>query len=189
MSRRVDAGLISSLGPYRSTLAEIARINIEVARGAQVRARACWEEEGETSSTFFLRLEKKRATDRSVAALRTNDGSIVSHNEDLCRVFSSFYASLFTAEATDPIIPNSLSANVSSTLPSSQADLCDRTLTYDECFVALNGMVRSKSPGSDGLPMEFCVTFWPLLGTDLVNVLNSCYLSGVLSLSQRRGLI
>ena len=46
-----------------------------------------------------------------------------------------------------------------------------------------------KSPGSDGLPMEFYVKFWPILGSDLVNVLNSCYLSGVMSLTQRRGLI
>ena len=65
-------------------------MDIEVASGAQVRARARWVEEGETSSAFFLRLEKKRAADQSVAALRTNDRSIVSHNDDLCRVFSSF---------------------------------------------------------------------------------------------------
>ena len=64
-------------------------MGIEVARGAQVRARARarWMVEGETSLAFFIRLEKKRAADRSVAALRTNDGSIVSHNDDLCRVF------------------------------------------------------------------------------------------------------
>ena len=133
----VDAGFISCLGPYRSTLAEIARMDIEVARGAQVRARARWVEEGETSSAFFLRLEKNRAADRSVAALRTNDGSIVSHDDDLCRVFSSFYESLFTAEATDPAIANSLLSNVSSTLPSTQADLCDRPLSFDEYFAAL----------------------------------------------------
>ena len=54
-------------------------------------ARARWVEEGETSSASFLRLEKKRVADRSVKALRTNDGSIASHNDDLCRVFSSFY--------------------------------------------------------------------------------------------------
>ena len=164
-------------------------MDIEVARGAQVRARARCVEEGETSSAFFLRLEKKRAADRSVAALRTNDGSIVSHNEDLCRVFSSFFESSFTAAATDPAIANSLLSNVSSTLPSTQADPCDGPLSFDECFAALNGMARGKSPGSDGLPMEFYVKFWPILGTDLVNVLNLCYLSGVMSLTQRRGLI
>ena len=161
-------------------------MDIEVARGAQVRARALWVEEDVTSSASFLRLELKRAADRSVAALCTYDGSIVSHNDDLCRVFLSFYESLFTAEATDPVIANALLSNVSSTLPSTQADLCDGPLSSDECFVALNGMARGKSPGSDGLAMEFYVKFWPILGTDLVNVLNSCYLSGV---TQRRGLI
>jgi len=65
-------------------------MDTEVARGAQVRARARWVEEGETSSAFFLRLEKKRAADRSAVALRTNDGSIVSHNDDLCRIFRPF---------------------------------------------------------------------------------------------------
>ena len=161
-------------------------MDIEVARGAQVRARALWVEEDVTSSASFLRLELKRAADRSVAALCTYDGSIVSHNDDLCRVFLSFYESLFTAEATDPVIASALLSNVSSTLPSTQADLCDGPLSSDECFVALNGMARGKSPGSDGLAMEFYVKFWPILGTDLVNVLNSCYLSGV---TQRRGLI
>ena len=90
---------------------------------------------------------------------------------------------MFTAEATDTVIANSFLSNVSSTLPSTQADLCNGPLSSDECFVALNGMTRGQSPGSDGLPMEFFVKFWPILRTDLVNVLNSCYLSGVMSLT------
>ena len=56
---RVDAGFISCLGLYRSTVMDIARVDVEVARGAQVRARARWVEAGETSSAFFFRLEKK----------------------------------------------------------------------------------------------------------------------------------
>ena len=50
-------------------------------------------------------------------------------------------------------------------------------------------MARGNSPESDGLPMELYVKFWPLLGADLVNVLNSCYLFGAMSLTQRRGLM
>ena len=122
---RVEAGSISCLGPYRSTLAGIARMDIEAARGAQVRTRARWVKEGEKSSAFFLRLEKKPAADRFLAALRVDNGSIVSHSYDLRCVFSSFYASSFTAEASDPVIDNSLLGNVSSALPPTQADLCE----------------------------------------------------------------
>ena len=50
-------------------------------------------------------------------------------------------------------------------------------------------MARRNAPGLDGLPMEFYLKFWNVLGSDLVNVLNSCFDSGSLSLSQRRGVI
>ena len=53
----------------------------------------------------------------------------------------------------------------------------------------LKGMAHGKAPGCDGLPMEFYVEFWPVLGVDLVRVFNSSYSSGLLSCSQRRGVI
>ena len=62
-------------------------------------------------------------------------------------------------------------------------------LTPGECNQALLGTAHGKAPGSDGLPIEFFVKSWDVLGRDLVDVLNSCYLSGSLSLSQLRGII
>lgn len=48
-------------------------------------------------------------------------------------------------------------------------------------------MAHRKAPGLDDFPMEFYVKFWSVLGSDLVDVLNSWYNS--LSLSQCRGII
>lgn len=50
-------------------------------------------------------------------------------------------------------------------------------------FAALSGMARGKAPGFDGLPMEFYLRFWDVLGR------GSCYQFVVLGKSQRRGLI
>ena len=50
-------------------------------------------------------------------------------------------------------------------------------------------MPHGKTPGSDGLPMEFYKVFWQSLGADLVRVLNAAFEAGQLSTSQRRGLI
>ena len=50
-------------------------------------------------------------------------------------------------------------------------------------------MARGKAPGCDGLPMEFYLKFLSVLGSDLVSVLNSAFFAGVLSRSQRRGVI
>ena len=108
---------------------------------------------------------------------------------DSCLSFSSLYSSLFTSSPADPVAQQELLSNVSSTLSPGQALECEGSLTLDECHKALIGMAHRKAPGLDGFPMEFYVKFWSILGSDLVDVLNSCYRSGSLSLSQRRGII
>ena len=189
LKAKVDLGWASCLGPYHSALAELARIDQLAAKGAQVRSRIRWVEEGEVSSAYFFRLEKKRSADRWVSALRKDDGSIVASPEDLCRSFSSFYINLFTAASTDPSAQAEMLGNLSSFLPPADASVCDGHLSVAECFAALQGMAGRKAPGLDGLPMEFYVKFWGVLGKDLVAVLNSCFDAGCLSLSQRRGVI
>ena len=154
-----------------------------------MRSRVRWVEDGEVSSAFFFRLEKKRAADRWVAALRKPDGTLVSSPSDLSSSFVTFYSSLFSASCTDSSVQDFLLANISSFLSSNQASQCEALLTLGECHSALLGMARRKAPGSDGLPMEFYIRFWEVLGQDFVDVLNACYASGSMSLSQRRGII
>ncbi len=189
LKEKVDGGSLSCVGPYHSALAELANLDLQAARGAQVRSRARWVEEGETSSAYFFRLEKKCGADRWISAIKLDDNTIVSSPAQLCSAFAAFYTSLFTATPTDSAVRSSLLANVSSSLSPDMAALCEGLLTAEECLSALQGMARRKTPGLDGFPMEFYLKFWPVLGLDLVNVLNSCFLSGCLSLSQRRGVI
>ena len=189
LKSKIDQGNLSCLGPYNSTLAELAKFDLEVARGAQVRSRVRWVEEGESSSAFFFRLERKRGVDRLISALKTEDGVTVSDTEGLCNVITAFYSGLFRSQCTDEFSRVALLRNVSVALPPADAEICEGLLSAEERWAALEGMARRKAPGSDGLPMEFYLKFWDLLGEDLVCVLNSGFRSGCLSLSQRRGVI
>ena len=175
--------------PARSVLEQLSKWDIKAAKGAQVQSRVRWVEDGEVSSAFFFRLKKKRAADRRIAALRKPDGTLVSSPSDLCSSFFTFCSSLFSASCTDSSVQDSLLANISSFLSPNQASQCEGLLTLGECHSILLGMARRKAPGSDGLPKEFYIRFWEVLGQDLVEVLNTCYASGSLSLSQRRGII
>ena len=169
LKEKIESGLVSCLEVYHSVLHQLTKLDLQVARGAQVRSRVRWVEEGEASSEYFFRPEKKRLADCWISALRETDHSIISAPADLCRSFQTFYTELFSAAPIDLLAQESLLGNVSSVLPSDQA--------------------RGKAPGTDSLPMEFYLKFWGLLGTDLVNVLNSCYVSGSLSLSQHQSVI
>ena len=59
----------------------------------------------------------------------------------------------------------------------------DGPVSPNEAHTALLGMAKGKSPGSDGLPMEFYVAFWDLLGGHLLNVFNSSLEACLLNLS------
>lgn len=181
LKEKLDAGATFCLAPYHTALSNLGKLDLEAARGAQVRSRVRWTEEGEVSSAYFFRLIKKQSADRLVAALRCPDGTVVNSAPDLVECFSQFYSDLFSAEPVDLGAQDVLLSNVSAHLSSSERDDCEGLLSVEECFTALQGMARRKAPGSDGLPMEFYLKFWGLLGSDLVRVLNSCFSASRLS--------
>ena len=53
LKERVDGGILSLVGPYQSVLQQLAALDVEVAKVAQVRREARWIEEGESSSSYF----------------------------------------------------------------------------------------------------------------------------------------
>ena len=134
LKSKIDASSSFCLAPYHSALAKLAEIDQIAAQGAQVRSRIRWVEEGESSSSYFFRLERKRSLDRRISALKNDDGSIVSSPDDLCRSFASFYSALFTAAPTDSTVQTALLNNLSSVLPPDMASLCEGYLTMKECI-------------------------------------------------------
>ena len=70
-----------------------------------------------------------------------------------------------------------------------RAESCDGALTVEECLKSISGMKPHKTPGSDGLPMEFYKHFFHLFGVDFVNSINNAHVEGLLTPSQRTGYI
>ena len=182
LKQGVDSGAMFCFGPYQSTLSSLAKFDLDAAHGAQVHSRTRWVEEGESSSG-------KQGAEHLVSALRLDDGSIVNSALDLVDFFANFYSTLFTAEEVERVSQEELLSKISARLSTDQLEVCEGMLSVDECFSALKGMAHRKARGNDGLPMEFYVKFWQVLGADLVRVLNSCLVNRRLSKSQRRGVI
>ena len=68
-------------------------------------------------------------------------------------------------------------------------NVCEGKLGYGECYNALQTFQKNKSPGNDGLTVEFYVAFWPVFGNLLVESLNYAFEYGELSNSQKQAVI
>lgn len=163
-------------------------LDLVAARGVQVRSRVKWAEEDESSSSFYCRLERKCSADRPISAIRSADDTVVTSPEGLCAAFRAFHVDLFTPVPVDSAVQTELLSHVP-ILSASDSAKCECPLSLEECFLALSGMPRGKAPGCDGLPMEFFLKFWNVLGQDVVDVLNFSFQSGHLSRSQRHSII
>ncbi len=154
---------------------------LKKAQGAKIRAKEQWAEEGETSSSYFFRLEKTRAVHKLFMGIRNAQGVIVRTVSEILRVWCIFYVQLFTASVLSFNDQDFFLNCLDLSLTDHEAELCEGEVTTAECLAALNSFKNNKSPGIDGLPYEFYHSFWDLLGDDLVSVLNDSLSRGFLS--------
>ena len=55
-----------------------------------------------------------------------------------------------------------------------EKEKCEGMLTKAECLQALKSMKSGKTPGSDGLPVEFYNVFWSEISDCLLNTTRPC---------------
>lgn len=66
---------------------------------------------------------------------------------------------------------------------------CEGLLTEFECSQALYEMKNNKSPGSDGLSVEFYKIFWKYIKQHYINSINYSFAQGELTTLQKQGII
>ena len=63
-----------------------------------------------------------------------------------------------------------------------QQEELERPVLKEECFLILKQCFKNKTPGTDGLSVEFYLRFWSLLGEEMVQSLNYAYEHGQLNI-------
>ena len=102
------------------------------------------------------------------------NGTEVFDHAALINAHESFYAKLFLREEID-LVTQELFLNLSLHLSDKDHDRCEGLLSLPEITAALGNMCNNKSPGPDGLSVEFYSKFWNLVGPVLLEVFNLCY--------------
>ena len=75
------------------------------------------------------------------------------------------------------------------TISDDERRLCEGLLTARECVESLKNMESNKTPGTDGIPVEFYKVFWNDIKPFFFASINASRTKGLLSISQRRGLL
>ena len=140
-----------------------------------------------------MNLETRNKKKSCIRKLVRDNNEETTDSKTIMNEICNFYLDLYDEKPgirTDytncPFLQNSSSIPK---LSDSMCDLCEGQLTYSECFKVLSTLSNNKTPGNDGLTIEFYNFFWPELGTLLVDSLNYAYFYGELSISQKQAVI
>ena len=170
---------------------QINNLYTEKAKGAQVRSRINWVENSEKNNAYFLGLEKTRQSQKVIKKLKLSNGDITESSETICKEIKEFYSDLYTSQNIDKhCISQYLDAvNVERKVSDKDRDTCEGNFSFDECRKAVFSMKKNKSPGSDGISVEFYQQFWDFIGEEIVNSSNEGYDKGELSHTQKHGIV
>ena len=175
---------------YLEKKKDLDKLYINALRGAQVRSRVKWYEEGERNTKYFLGLEKKMYRSKQLNKLMV-DTNIVTDQEKILNAAVNFYKKLYSSKAADDndITQYLNRVGIDICLNPVASKFCDGLISKTECKKAIWQMKPGKSPGLDGLPIEFYTSFWDELENLVVDSINEGYADGGLATSQRVGLI
>ena len=94
---------------------------------------------------------------KAITSLKTNDGNVITNQEELLKEEVTYYKALYKRDSK--VSSNEYEHFKESIdlprLTEEEKMSCEGKLSYKECFEALQGMTHNKSPGYDGLTVEF----------------------------------
>ena len=163
-----------------------------IAQGAIIRSRANWYENGEKSNKYFLNLENHKKKKSCVRKLVVANDECTTDPKRIMTEIHNFYANLYDTDTRDcdDLSTDQFLRNINiKMLTDEQRGLLDNKITTNEYFEALKSFQKNKTPGNDGLTVEFYLGFWHLIWKCLINALNFAHEQGQLSNSQKQAMI
>ena len=102
------------------------------------------------------------------------DNKIHHGTDNIQKVQVNFYKELYSTQNLNNDNGYFLD-NMTRKLSESSKNSLDATITKDEVLKAVRKMHNNKSPGEDGIPVEFYKLYWNIISDDLIEV----YLKGL----------
>ena len=142
----------------------------EKAEGARIRSRLKWWEEGERSSKYFHSLEKRNGKEKAWDKILDENKKMIYGTKAIQARQVRFYKDLFTTQNLSAEEKNFFLSHPTKQLTEEQKIDLEKEITLEDIGSAMKLMKNNKSPGEDGITIEFYKTYFSIIGEDMLEV-------------------
>ena len=94
-------------------------------KGAIIRSKSQWYNEGEINTSYFLNLEKRHCKQGTISQLKVNETDFVTTDKDILSECMAFYKNLYTSKSLDCLESSSFSEVNVISLTKEEQTICE----------------------------------------------------------------
>ena len=157
----------------------------ERVKGLIFRSKVRWHEGGEKNTKYFFALEKMRYNSKTCYKIIDQDVEL-EDPEQIIQVQKRFYDELYREDKEVNFdLVNTTEINVPEQIREDQ----DMQITMTDCEDAIKKMKNNKTPGQDGIPVDFYKVFWNQLKDPFYAMVQEVFIRKELHSSARQGIL
>ena len=155
---------------------EIEEIEQHHQTGAMIRSRTKHIENEERPLKFFYAAEKQNQNKKNITKLKNKNGELKTEGKEILKIAKEFYSDLYKKAQKNEQEQEHFLNKYNKKISNDWHPNLTEPLEENELFQALKSMEENKSPGKDGIPMEFYRKFWPIIKNDFKDLMNHIFL-------------
>ena len=171
---------------WQETRAELEDMMVEKAMAMLFRSKIRWMEEGEKNTKYFFSLEKARYNAKTCFKLVDELGGEITNPQEILEKQKEFYSQLYKID--EGVVFN-MRNNTDIMVPTEIRKDQDEQITVEHLVSAIKGMNNEKTPGQDGIPVDFYKVFWVQIQNPFIEMVKECYEIGKMHESARKGIL
>lgn len=165
------------------------KLDMQVTLGALIRARTKDSINEQISIVTAKKLEKQKADNKYMYAICKPDGTVTDNITEMCSIVKSELDETFHHRPVDLNEVSRIVSSIYTMLTSDQKSSCEGLVLDKELDAALKYAKLNKSPGLDGIPVEFYRKFWPVIKPTMRLVLDAAFNCNQLPFSIYEGVL
>jgi len=161
--------------------------------GVKIRSKCLNYEQGEKSTRYFHSLEKRNQENKNIKLLYDEKGCAITGTKNIMDMEVKYYKELYKSSTNKHNKHNCKDSHNlffnNDDMEFKNIDDISDLLDEQKLWETINSFACNKSPGSDGLPIEFYKAFWPYIKDLLMANYNDIWNTGELKITQKQGVI
>ena len=175
----------------------IDELKNDILEGVKIRSRITEQEQGEKVSAFLIKEQASVKSQKLISSLKTeadvmeNLGPdiILNDKNSISLYIKNYYEKLYRKEDYDNDYQEWFLRYVNKTLTEQEQKLLEIEVSQLEIFQAVKDMNLNKTPGIDGIPVEFYVQYWNIIKHEFTEMIKNIVKGTLLNDNQRKAII